>query len=120
MAMTANEFRKIALGFPGAIEASHMNHPDFRLSGKVFATLGYPNKEWGMVKLTPDQQAKVVTKNPKAFVPVKGAWGLKGGTNVNLRLVTETILSEVLEMAWANIALHQLGLGKKDKRNKSK
>ena len=75
--MTANTFRKIALGFAGAIEASHLNHPDFRLSGKVFATLGYPNKEWGMVKLTPDQQAKVVTKNPKAFVPVKGAWGVK-------------------------------------------
>ena len=118
--MTASEFRKIALSFPEASEASHMNHPDFRISGKVFATLGYPNKEWGMVKLTPDQQSQVVKHNPKTFVPAKGAWGLKGGTIVNLRLVTRTTLSEALEMAWANIALNQLGLGKKSKRHTSK
>jgi hypothetical protein len=118
--MTVIEFRKIALGFPDAVEASHMNHPDFRVFGKIFASLGYPNKEWGMVKLTPDQQADVVKNNPKTFVPVKGAWGLKGGTNVNLPLATKATLSDVLEMAWTNIALNQLGIGKKGKQRKSK
>jgi len=118
--MTATEFRKIALNFPGATEASHMNHPDFRVSGKIFATLGYPNEEWGMVKLTPDQQSQVVKSNSKAFVPVKGAWGLKDGTNINLRLATKVTLTEVLEMAWANIALNPLGLDGKIKRHKSK
>jgi hypothetical protein len=68
--MTADEFRHIALGFPGAIEAIHMNHSGFRVSGKTFATLGYPNTEWGMVKLTPDQQAQVVHDDPKAFIPI--------------------------------------------------
>ena len=103
--MTANEFRHMALVFPGATEANHMNHPDFRVSGKIFATLGYPNKEWGMVKLTVEQQSQVVKEAPKAFVPAKGAWGLKGGTNVNLRSVTKKTLSKALEMAWSNIAL---------------
>jgi len=106
--MTTNEFRRMALSFPEATEASHMDHPDFRVSGKIFATLGYPNKGWGMVKLTPDQQSRVVKGYPEAFAPVKGIWGLKGGTNVNLRSVTKETLNKALEMAWSNIALKQI------------
>ena len=55
--MTADDFRRLALELPGASEMSHMGHPDFRLGGKIFATLGYPDASWGMVKLTPEQQA---------------------------------------------------------------
>src|SRR5262245_31412560 len=60
--MTANQFRKIALEFPGVIESAHMNHLDFRVAGKIFATLGYPDDEWGMVKLTSEQQRTFVEK----------------------------------------------------------
>jgi len=84
-----------------------MNHPDFRASGKIFATLGYPSGEWGMVKLTSKQQSDVLKKRPKAFVPAKGAWGRKGATNVKLHAVTKAALLEVLEMAWTNVVTRQ-------------
>src|SRR5689334_13176394 len=76
--MTANKFRSMALEISGAVESSHMNHPDFRIGGKIFATLGYPNDEHGMVKLTPEQQRKYLKKAPGVFHPCAGAWG-KGG-----------------------------------------
>ena len=72
--MTAQEFRRMALRLEGATAQSHMGHPDFRVGGKIFATLGYPGRGWGMVKLTSEQQELFVRSQPKAFVPVKGAW----------------------------------------------
>ena len=94
--MTPDDFRRIALGMPGASESSHMRHPDFRIRGKVFATLGYPDKAWGMVKLTPEQQRAFVQSDPAAFVPVKGAWGEKGCTNVRLSAAREDLLQEAM------------------------
>lgn len=102
--MTANEFRKLALELPEAIEASHMNHPDFRVKGKIFATLGVPDAGWGMVKLTPQQQKRFVKAEPNAFVPVKGGWGLRGATNVCLSYATGEILRPALIAAWRNVA----------------
>jgi len=72
--MTPKEFRKSALSFPEAEESSHMGHPDFRVKGKIFATLG-PDEDWGMVKLTSEQQAPVVKEQPAVFQPASGAWG---------------------------------------------
>ena len=72
------------ISFPGAIEKAHMNHPDFRANGKIFATLHYPDDGWAMVKLPPDQQQSFMELQPSAFVPVKGAWGSQGATNVRL------------------------------------
>ena len=71
--MTAADFRRVALGFPEATESAHMDHPDFRVRGKIFATLGYPDTGVGMVKLFPDQQREFVRDEPKVFVPVNGA-----------------------------------------------
>ena len=71
--MTAKEFRKLALSFPVAAEGTHMGHPDFRVGGKIFATLG-PDEAWGMVKLTPQQQAAFMSAQPGAFSPASGAW----------------------------------------------
>jgi hypothetical protein len=106
--MTANGFRKIALSLPETRESSHMQHPDFRVSGKVFATLGYPDKSWAMIKLTTKQQAAFVAAEPETFVPVKGAWGLKGATNVYLRSVNSDALRKALEAAWTNTAPKKL------------
>jgi hypothetical protein len=106
--MTANAFRKMALSLPEATESVHMHHPDFRIAGKIFATMGYPDKLWGMVKLTPRQQAQFVKAEPEAFVPVKGAWGRQGATNVFLRAVTAAALRKALEAAWANTAPKKL------------
>lgn len=104
--MTIAEFRKIALSLPDAEEHAHQNHPDFRVAGKIFATLGYPDAEWAMVKLYPAQQQALVAADPKIFVPVKGAWGVKGCTNVSLKAATPAKAREALHMAWRNTAVH--------------
>ena len=102
--MGVDEFRRIALGLPEAIESAHMGHPDFRVRGKVFATLGYPAKGWGVVKLTPDQQEFFAQVRPTAFVPVKGTWGRRGATNVRLVAAPKGLVRKALAAAWRNTA----------------
>lgn len=102
--MTANEFRKMALSFPEAIEAAHMGHPDFRVGGKIFATLVYPRTDFGMVALTPEQQELFVRTEPKTFKPVPGGWGRKGSTHVLLRTAKKAAVREALTLAWRNRA----------------
>src|SRR5260370_8177614 len=85
--MTSNEFRRLALTFPETSEKSHMDHPDFRVAGKLFATLGYPDKDWGMLKLTPIEQEMFVKAQPSVFNPCAAAWGRRGSTNVPLKAI---------------------------------
>jgi YjbR len=101
--MNASDFRRIALGMPEATEQAHMAHPDFRVRGKIFATLGYPDAAWGMVKLTPEQQRSYVQLDPAGFVPVKGAWGAKGCTNIRLSAAREELLQEAMRAASGNV-----------------
>jgi hypothetical protein len=98
--ITAEDFRRIACSLPGAEEKGHMGHPDFRAGGKIFATLGYPDAGWGMVKLTPEGQRVYVALDANVFVPVKGGWGLRGCKNVRLRAASEALVQEALESAW--------------------
>jgi hypothetical protein len=98
--MTSNDFRDCALALEGAVESSHMGHPDFRRGGKIFATLHYPDENWGMVKLSPEEQDDFVRSHSDAFVPVKGAWGRQGCTNVCLQKVNSEVLREALRLAW--------------------
>jgi hypothetical protein len=102
--MTAGDFRKLALSFPEAIESAHMHHPDFRVRGKIFATLGYPDKDWAVVKLTPDEQRHFIQGDAKVFQPVKGAWGQRGNANVYLPAAKIEIVREALTAAWRNTA----------------
>jgi hypothetical protein len=118
--ITAAEFRRMALSLPGATESSHMDHPDFRVSGKIFATLGYPNRSWGMVRLSPPQQALFLDADPEAFTPVKGAWGRQGGTNVYLPAVTGETLRESIKAAWANVAARPLASRSSGRRNEQR
>ena len=85
-----------------------MDHPDFRVRGKIFATLGYPAGGWGLVKLTPEQQQLLVDTNPAVFVPAKGAWGLRGATSIQLRAASKTVVREALAAAWRNVAPESL------------
>jgi hypothetical protein len=101
--VTQNEFRKLALSFHGAEERSHMNHPDFRANGRIFATLSYPDATRGMVSLTPEQQADFVHDAPRTFTPVPGGWGLKGATYVRLTEAKAATLSLAMEAAYANV-----------------
>ncbi|HMD20479.1 MAG TPA: MmcQ/YjbR family DNA-binding protein [Alloacidobacterium sp.] len=106
--MTANDFRRLALSFPEAVEAEHMNHPDFRVAGKIFATLAYPDKTYGMVKLPPLDQDTFVQEWPEVFVPVPGYWGKNGATHVHLKKATKKTLQPALAAAWRNVAPKQL------------
>jgi hypothetical protein len=106
--VTADSFRKLALALPEAIESAHMGHPDFRVAGKIFATLGYPDAGWGMVKLTTEQQDGFVDADPAAFAPVKGGWGMRGATNVRLKTVRKDPLRAALTAAWENTAPKRL------------
>jgi hypothetical protein len=99
-----NRFRSIALSLPDAVEGAHQDHADFRVGGRIFATLGYPDRDWGMVKLTPEQQSMVVEAEPEIFRPVPGGWGKGGSTNVRLAKADQATLRSALSMAWQNIA----------------
>jgi hypothetical protein len=102
--MTIEEFRKMALEIPKAIERSHMNHPDFRVARKIFASLGVPDKNWGMVKLTPEQQHAFIENAPEVFKPCSGAWGRRGATNVYLAAAKAGIVRSALDNAAKNVA----------------
>ena len=102
--MTPKQFRKIVLGFNGAIEASHMNHPDFRAAnGRIFATLN-EDETRGMAALTPDQQADLIARAPQMFVPAAGAWGRGGATMIDLKNAHAEIVGEAVTLAWQRVS----------------
>src|SRR5436305_14079483 len=94
----------MALEIPTAVERSHMNHPDFRVAGKIFASLGIPDQNWGMVKVTPEQQRTFIEKAPKDFKPCSGAWGRQGYTNVYLPCAKARSVRAGLNVAAKNVA----------------
>ena len=106
--MTAHEFRKIALALPETEERAHMNHPDFRVAGKIFATLGYPDKTRAMVKLSSEDQHYLSKDHPDVFIPVKGAWGQRGATSVHLKAAKKETLTKAIQAAWRNTAPKRL------------
>ncbi|MBZ5555556.1 MAG: MmcQ/YjbR family DNA-binding protein [Acidobacteriia bacterium] len=112
---SAKDFRRIALGMKDTIEGAHMGHPDFRVNGRIFATLHH-DQQSGMVKLTPDQQQNFVRENPAAFMPENGAWGRQGCTRVQLDAVDEDTLGEAITLAWQNTAKKLGALRSKPKR----
>ncbi len=109
--MTAKDFRRIALSLPETEERAHMNHPDFRVGRKIFATLGYPDRSRGMVKLSPEEQHYFSKDCPDVFVPVKGAWGRRGATSVHLKAAKKEIVSKAILAAWRNTAPKRLLTG---------
>jgi len=107
--MTIADFRRIALALPHATESAHMGHPDFRVNGKIFATLlPRDDEDWGMVNLKPEQQRQFVEAHPGVFEPVKGGWGRRGATQVRLRAVDKPTLRSALLTAWLNTAPKRL------------
>src|SRR5215469_17781457 len=100
VAMTIKDFRRIALSMEGAEESSHMGSPDFRVGGRIFATLAAQDKGYGNVKLTPEQQAAFVAEEPQVFIPVGGGWGRTGMTHVVLAKANEDLLLGAMRTAW--------------------
>src|SRR6202521_5911422 len=106
--MTAADFPRMALRFPEATEGAHMNHPDFRVRGKIFATLGYPEMAVGMVKLFPDQQQEFVRAEPKVVAAVNGLWGRRGATYVHLKAAKKGSVQRALTAAGRSTAPKRL------------
>ena len=104
--MTDHEFRKLARALPGACEKSHFGQPDFRVKDKIFATL--QDRETAVVKLTREQQEMMTSAEPMIFAAVKGGWGLKGWTRVNLAGSDEATVKSALQAAWRNVAPKKL------------
>lgn len=97
--MTPADFRTLALAQSGATEGAHMNHPDFRIGGKIFSSLGVPDATWAMVKVTPEQQAALLASAPAAFSPASGAWGHQGCTRVLLAQAKKPTIRAALTQA---------------------
>ena len=98
--MNVKDFRRIALSLPGAEESSHMGNPDFRVDGRIFATLASTKQGYGNLMLTPEQQTAFVTEMPEYFLPIAGGWGRMGATHVRLEAVGEDVLYGALHTAW--------------------
>jgi hypothetical protein len=99
-AASVADFRRIALSFEGAEESSHRGSPDFRVGGKIFATLAMQKQGYGNLKLTLGQQADFVGELPEVFLPIPGGWGKNGMTHILLANATEDVLAGALRTAW--------------------
>ena len=98
--MTVADFRRMALSLPGAEEGAHMGAVDFRVGGRIFATLASVKQGYGNLMLTPEVQAEFVAEQPDVFLPVAGGWGRNGATHVRLAKANKDVLEGALRMAW--------------------
>jgi hypothetical protein len=98
--MTPNDFRRLALLLEGAEEGSHMGAADFRVGGRIFATLASQDQGYGNLMLSPAQQVEFVREQPDIFVPIAGGWGRMGATHIRLAASNEDVLAGALHTAW--------------------
>jgi hypothetical protein len=118
--MDAGDFRRIALSLEGAEESSHMGSPDFRVGGRIFATLASQRQGYGNLMLTPEQQAGFVEEAPDLFLPVAGGWGRNGATHIRLAVASEDVLAEALRAAWQIRVAKNKAAGRKPTPRKKK
>lgn len=98
--MNADDFRRLALSLEGAEEGSHMGSPDFRVGGRIFATLASQSQGYGNLMLNPEQQSAFVEELPDVFLPIAGGWGRSGSTHIRLAKANEDLLAGALRTAW--------------------
>ncbi|SPE24605.1 conserved hypothetical protein [Candidatus Sulfotelmatobacter sp. SbA7] len=98
--MNAADFRRIALSLEGAVESSHMGAPDFRVGGRIFATLAAEDEGYGNLMLTPELQTEFVRELPEVFLPIHGGWGRMGATHIRLSQASQDVLTGALRAAW--------------------
>lgn len=103
MSCLPEDVRALALMLPEAVEGAHQGHPDFRVGGRIFATL-WTEEERVVLRLSPEQQAAATEAEPDACEAVPGAWGERGWTSVELFAVEEDFLRAGLLAAWRNTA----------------
>ena len=119
--MTADDFRRIALSFDGAEESSHMGVPDFRVGGRIFATLASQDDGFGNLKLTPELQQLLIAESPDVFLPIKGGWGRIGMTHIRLDEASERQMADALHTAWRlRVDMNEKGSSRSKKPAKKK
>jgi hypothetical protein len=118
--MTADDFRRLALSLPGAEEGSHMGSADFRVGGRIFATLASQEQGYGNLMLTPDVQAEFVAEQPDIFLPIAGGWGRSGSTHIRLAEATEDLMAGALQMAWKLRMEKNVKTGKTGKKQRAR
>lgn len=116
--MTAADFKRIALSFEGAEEGSHMGAVDFRVGGRIFATLASVKQGYGNLMITPEMQADFVAEQPDIFLPIAGGWGRMGMTHIRLGAASKDVLTGALEAAW-RLRMQTNAKTKSQKRNKT-
>ncbi len=77
-----------------------MGAADFRVGGRIFATLAHQAQGYGNLMLSPEQQAAFVEEQPDLFVPIAGGWGRMGATHIRLAAANEDVLAGALRTAW--------------------
>jgi hypothetical protein len=112
---TCDTFRRIALGMKDAVEGAHMGHPDFRVNGRIFATI-HPDPAYGMVKLTPEQQQEFIRDHPAVFAPENGAWGRAGCTRVRFDAADGEMLGAALTLARQHLGRSERSFTTKKRR----
>jgi len=117
--MNAKDFRRIALSFDGSEEGSHMGAVDFRVGGRIFATLASVKQGYGNLMLTPEVQEEFVRELPDVFLPVHGGWGKSGATHIRLAQTSEDMLTGALEAAW-KLRVEKNASAKKKRSSKSR
>ena len=117
--MNVADFRRIALSLPGAEESSHMGQPDFRVDGRIFATLASAKQGYGNLMLTLEQQAAFVEEMPQLFLPISGGWGRMGMTHIRLAEASEDVLCGALHTAWKLRIEKNAKSGKKNRTPKN-
>ena len=118
--MNVTDFRRIALGLPGAEESCHMGQPDFRVDGRIFATLASAKQGYGNLMLTLEQQTAFVEEMPEVFLPIPGGWGRMGMTHIRLAEASEDVLYGALHTAWKLRVEKNAKSGKKKRAPKKK
>jgi hypothetical protein len=117
--MNANDFRRIALSLDGTEESSHMGQPDFRVGGRIFATLASQHLGYGNLSLTLEQQAAFVEELPEVFLPIHGGWGRMGMTHIRLAAASVDVLEGALRTAWKLRVEKNAKSGKKPRASKT-
>jgi hypothetical protein len=98
--MNSADFRRLALSLEGAEEGSHMGAADFRVGGRIFATLASEKQGYGNLMLTPEVQAQFVAEAPEIFLPIPGGWGRNGATHLVLAAANADLALGALRTAW--------------------
>ncbi len=98
--MEIADFRRLALSLEGAEEGSHMGSADFRVGGRIFATLAAQAQGYGNLMITPEMQAEFVESEPEVFLAIPCGWGRNGATHIVLAKANEDLLAGALRAAW--------------------